>query len=105
MKQLRVFYNLSGDIIGLHGLEGSGNFIQTIEEQIEKLPMGTKCITMDKTDQIDAFLMSKTNTIVDDQIIIGPPRPIVPMPESKTLTQEINELKARITSLESKVII
>lgn len=105
MKALRIFYKESKSI-WTHGLEGSGEFPTEIDEDLEELPSGTKCLTITEEDEITAFMASDANKIVDDRLIIGEPRPepteIPPEPVRDPLL-EIDGLKANYDNLKAKV--
>lgn len=77
MKELRIFY-LKDTIIWAHGLEGGGEFLTSVEDDLKSLPEGTQCIELTDSNQIEAFNASSTNTIQNGQLIIGAPdKPIM----------------------------
>ncbi len=92
MEELRIFYK-DNQIIWTYGLEGNGVFPTTIEEDLQELPEGTACITLTEQAEIDAFMASDDNTILDGALIIGEPRDEPPPPDPpRDLAAEIDAI-------------
>jgi hypothetical protein len=94
VKALRIFYNQNSEIIWTHGLEGTGVFPTTAEDDLKALPVGTQCLEITDPELIRAFNASSTNTIQDGKLIIGKPDPIIPPEPIRDLEAELDDLKA-----------
>jgi len=117
---VRVFYRKSdNDIVWSCELRGGGIFPTTVETDLTdisnmmpdgKTPLGGvpedyACIVELDPERTEGFLNSDENKIVDGALIIGAER-ITPKPTPtippRDLVAEIDELKARLDSIEVK---
>ncbi|MBA7591977.1 hypothetical protein ES708_34148 [subsurface metagenome] len=105
MKELRVFY-LQGEVTWTHGLKGQGIFPNSIDDDLKKLPSGTKCLTLNEPDKIAAFMSSDRNSVENDKLIIGEPGPEPePEPEPEPPRDPLAEIDNMRTKLEQKLIL
>lgn len=122
-KTVRVFYRkLDNQIVWSSSLEGDGVFPITVEDELEKLPaikIGTtltfegvplggkpedySCIEVTDQPTISAFLASDNNTMIEGKLATGAPRLIVESQPVRDFAKEIDELKAKVAELETKV--
>ena len=71
MKQLRLYYNQQGEIIFNIGLEGTGEFPRTVEEELNKLPPDTQVLEFTDSQLIEDCLKHEGNYIQNGQLILG----------------------------------
>lgn len=80
MKALRIYYDGAGKVIYNIGLEGTGDFPRTVEEELAKLPPDTKLLELTDNQQISDFLTHISNTVIDGALVLGEPLPKPPAP-------------------------
>lgn len=101
MKALRIFYNDTGQIIWTHGLEGSGQYPTSQDEDLKELPQGTKCLEIKNVMTIEAFMASDNNRVVavagDGTLVVGSSHPVSVKPLSK-----FQQLELRVAALEKR---
>lgn len=71
MKQLRLYYKQSGEIIFNIGLEGAGEFPRTVEEELNKLPPDTQVLEIIDSQLIEDCLKHESNYIQNGQLVLG----------------------------------
>ena len=95
MEKLRIFYNKT-NILWTHLVTGTGIFPNTVIEDLNALPKGTKCLEIIEQDTIKAFMRSDLNHVKNDVLIIGEPRPIIQPEIQRDIVAEFDELKAKL---------
>ena len=103
MKKLRIFYDESGQVIYTHGLEGPGKFPETKSEDLLNYPKGTKCIEKVSESIIESFMASDDNKVENGKLIVGIPRPFIPIPEPRDLQAELDALKSEVEELKKEI--
>lgn len=101
MKALRIFYK-DEQIIWTHGLEGSGEFPTTIQEDLTEHPIGTHWIEVQNSLDIARFMSSDDNRILEGNLIIGEPRPIIDTPSRPPIQEQIDQVTTRLEALETE---
>jgi hypothetical protein len=100
MKELRIFYDGTGKVVGTHGLEGGGDFPQPLADELKAYPIGTKALTITDATTITAFMTSDTSKVVNDKPVAGTPNipsPIIPEPDYKALYAAATTQAAKTT--------
>ena len=80
MKATRVYYDKSGNIVYHIGLEGTGAFPRTIEQELAGLPVDTAVLTITDPVVIEAYYRKINNRVVNSELILGDDIPIAPLP-------------------------
>lgn len=80
MKATRIYYDKSGNIIYHIGLEGTGDFPKTIQQELDGFPVDTAVLTITDPAVVKAYYHKLNNRVVDGMLILGDDPPITPPP-------------------------